>query len=203
MRGLGVEDVPANDLGLQFLEYRGDLLARVLRGFVAFRREGGLDLRLDRVDGGVALLLVDVLVGVAKLAFDDLQHLGFKLGIVRRREVARLLGGDFGELDDRVDDRLEALVAEHDGAEHDVFGEFLGFGLDHQNGGVRAGDDQVELRLLHLVDMRVEHVFAVDVADARAADRAHERARPTGSAPPKSRRSTGCPDRSRDHAAER
>jgi hypothetical protein len=26
----------------------------------------------------------------------------------------------------------------------------------------------------HLVDMRVEDVFAVDVADARAADRAHE-----------------------------
>ena len=76
--GLGVEDVPANDLGLQFLEHRGDLLGRVFRSFVAVRREGCLDLGLDRVDGGVACLLVDVLVGVAQFVFDDLQHLGFE-----------------------------------------------------------------------------------------------------------------------------
>ena len=37
-----------------------------------------------------------------------------------------------------------------------------------------AGDDEVELALLHLVDGRVEHVFVVDEGDARAADRAHE-----------------------------
>ena len=65
-------------------------------------------------------------------------------------------------------------MAEHDGAEHDVLVEFLGFGLDHQHGVGGAGDDQVELGFRHLVDMRVEHVFAVDVADAGAADRAHE-----------------------------
>ena len=34
---------------------------------------------------------------------------------------------------------------------------------------------EVELRLIHLVDMRVEHILAIDVADACAADRAHER----------------------------
>ena len=65
-------------------------------------------------------------------------------------------------------------MAEHDGAEHQILAEFLGFGLDHQHGVGGAGDDQVELGFLHLVDMRVEHVFAVDVADAGAADRAHE-----------------------------
>ena len=65
-------------------------------------------------------------------------------------------------------------VAEHDGAEHHVFGQLLGLGLDHQHGVAGAGDDEVELRLGHLVDMRVEHVLAVDVADAGAADRAHE-----------------------------
>jgi hypothetical protein len=61
-------------------------------------------------------------------------------------KVARLLGGLLGELDDRVDHRLEAAVAEHDGAEHDVLGQLLGFRLDHQHGVGRAGDDEVELR---------------------------------------------------------
>ena len=66
-------------------------------------------------------------------------------------------------------------MTEHDGAEHDVLGQFLGFRLNHQNGVLRAGDDEVEARFIHLVEMRVEDVFAVDVADASAADRAHER----------------------------
>ena len=66
-------------------------------------------------------------------------------------------------------------VAEHHGAEHDVFGQLLGFRLDHQHGVLRAGDDEIELALRHLVELRVEHVFVVDEADARGADRAHER----------------------------
>ena len=70
--------------------------------------------------------------------------------------------------------RLERTVAEHDGAEHDVFGEFLGFRLDHQDRFARTGDDEVELGFLHLVDVRVQHIFAVDIADAGAADRTHE-----------------------------
>jgi hypothetical protein len=37
-----------------------------------------------------------------------LQHFGFERGMIGRLEVARLLGGNFGELDDGVDDRLEA-----------------------------------------------------------------------------------------------
>src|SRR5690606_18260991 len=53
----GVEDVPADDLRLQFLEYGGDLLRRPLR-FLAFSRgEVCLHLGLHGVDGSVALLL--------------------------------------------------------------------------------------------------------------------------------------------------
>ena len=44
------------------------------------------------------------------------------------------------------------LVAEHDGAEHLLLGEFLGLGLDHQHGVGGAGDDEVERRFLHLVE---------------------------------------------------
>lgn len=170
---LGVENVPANDLCLQVLEDRANFFGRVL-GFAFFRKEVRLDLRLDGVDGSVAFSLLCVLVGSAKLGFEMLQHLAFEFRIVFRLEVARLLGSHFGELDDRIKNRLEATVAEHDGAEHDFLVEFLGFGFNHQHGVVRTGDDEVENRLFHLVEMRVQNVFAVDVTDARATDRAHE-----------------------------
>ena len=39
------------------------------------------------------------------------------------------------------------LVAEFDGAEHDVLGQLLRLGLDHQHALGGAGDHQVELRL--------------------------------------------------------
>ncbi len=52
--------------------------------------------------------------------------------------------------------------------------QLLGFRFDHQHGVGGAGDDEVELALRHLVERRVEHVFVVDEADARGADRAHE-----------------------------
>ncbi len=60
-------------------------------------------------------------------------------------EVARLLGGALGQLDDGVDHGLEALVAVHHGAEHDVLGQLLGFRLHHQHGVGGAGDHEVEL----------------------------------------------------------
>ncbi len=56
-----------------------------------------------------------------------------------------------------------------------LLGQLLGFRLDHQHRGLRAGDDQVHLRLGHLRLGRVQHVLAADVADARRADRAVER----------------------------
>ena len=105
---------------------------------------------------------------------DDAEHLLLDRLGVGLREVARLLGGLLGELDDGLDHRLEVPVAEHHGAEHDLLGQLLGLRFDHQHGVLRAGDDEVELAFLHLVDGRVEHVFVVDEADARAADRAHE-----------------------------
>ena len=67
-----------------------------------------------------------------------------------------------------LDDRLEALMAEHHGTEHHVLGQFLGLGFDHQDGIAGAGDDEVELRFRHVVDLRVQHEFAADIADARA-----------------------------------
>ena len=126
---------------------------------------------LDRV---VALGLAGERVGDAEVVLDDLADPAVERRMVGDLEVARLLGGALGELDDRVDHRLEALVAEHHGAEHVVLGQLLGLGFDHQHRVAGAGDDEVELRFLDLVDQRVEHEVAVDQADARAADRTHE-----------------------------
>jgi hypothetical protein len=60
------------------------------------------------------------------------------------------------------------LVAEHDGPEHDLLGELLRLRLDHQNRVGGAGDHEIEDRLLHLLERRVEAVLAADIADARA-----------------------------------
>ncbi len=69
---------------------------------------------------------------------------------------------------------LHLAMTEHHGAEHHVFAQFLRFGFHHQHGVMRAGDDEVELGVGHIVERRIELVLAVDVADARRADRAHE-----------------------------
>ena len=87
----------------------------------------------------------------------------------------RLFRALFSHLDDRVDDRLEAFPAEHDGVQHDFFGEFMRFGFNHQHAFFRTGDDEVQFAVLHFVVGRVQDVFAVDVADAGRTDRTHER----------------------------
>ena len=66
-------------------------------------------------------------------------------------------------------------MAEHHRAEHDLFGQLLRLRFNHEDGVLRAGDDEVELAFRHLVQRRIEHVFIVDEADAGAADRSHER----------------------------
>ena len=66
-------------------------------------------------------------------------------------------------------------MAEHHGAEHDVFVEFLGFRFHHQHGVGGAGDDEIELGLDHFVERRVQDVLVVAEADAGCTDRALER----------------------------
>src|SRR5262249_30683531 len=65
--------------------------------------------------------------------------------------------------------------AENTGAEMASLGAFLSLGFDHQDRIGGAGDHEVELTLLHLVDLRVEHELVIDEADARRSDRSHER----------------------------
>ena len=96
------------------------------------------------------------------------------VGFRRLGERQRLLGGMLGELDDRLDHRLEGAMALHHRRQHHVFGQFLGLGLDHQHAFGGAGDDEVERALLGLLERRVDDELAVEIADAGRADRAHE-----------------------------
>ena len=70
---LVVEDVPAHHLRLGVVERLGDRLGGELRR-AALRQQRRLDLGLDRVDGGVALLLLGDRIGRAQVGFRDRQH---------------------------------------------------------------------------------------------------------------------------------
>ena len=125
--------------------------------------------------GGTRLLVlglvsvVDLGVGESLDARDQRFVLGWRIPVdFRLAAVAH-------QVMDRVDDRFHLVVAEDDGAEHDFFGQLLGFGLDHQDGGLGTGNDQVHLARLELGGGRVEDVLAIGVTDARGADRAGER----------------------------
>ena len=168
-----VEDVPTHDLRLRVVERLGDFGGRE-PGLAVNRRERGQHVRLGLVDGGVALLLLGQRIGATKIAFAGLEHGLLDLGAVARRKVARLLGRLLRQADNRGDHWLETGVAGHHGLQHGLFAEFLGLRLDHQHGVAGAGDDEVEGRVLHLLDGRVDLDLALDEADAGGADRAHK-----------------------------
>ena len=139
---LGVQDVLANDVLLQRLEdVAGDggdeLLVQCRVGV-----ELGGDAFLDRRELLVPRRFHGLLVGSAQARFGrrldaiSQRRLAFRL----RRHVDRLLGAGFGELDDGIDDRLKCPMAEHHGAEHDVFGQLFDLGFDHQDALAGAGD---------------------------------------------------------------
>ncbi len=170
----GVEDVPAHDLGFKVLEYAGNRLLVVFR-LGAFGEEVRHHLFLDCGDCVLPILLFHDRISRAQILLGEAEDFVLQCLVVGDGEVARLLCGFLGELDDRLDHRLEMPVAEHYRAEHDFFGQLLGFQFHHHHRVVGAGDDEIELTFLHFVERRIEHVFVTDEADAGAADRAHER----------------------------
>ncbi len=65
-------------------------------------------------------------------------------------------------------------MREHHAAQHNLFGQLLGFGFNHHHGVAGGSHDQVEVAIGGIALLGVEGVFTVDVAYARGADRAHE-----------------------------
>ncbi len=170
----GVENVPADNLGLQVVKDLGDLLLGKLL-LSSVRQKCRENFCLHRIDRVVAVLLRGDLVGLAQFGLGDLAHRGLDFAPVGDGEFARLLGGLFGEFDDRVDHRLKSGMAGHDGLEHGRLGEFLGFGFDHQHGVACSGDHEVERGVLQLLQRRIDFQRAIDEAEPRRSDRPHER----------------------------
>ncbi len=159
-----------------------DLLFEVLE---QLERQAALDFvgeqlghpRLGRVEPVAAVLLALLAVGGVDQRTDFIAQSGLDRADFGRggRQGPRVAGAQFGELDDRLDHRLERAMAEGHRTQHDFFGEFARLGLDHQHALAGAGDDEIELRAGELGRNRVQHIFAVDIADPCAGDRSEKR----------------------------
>ena len=114
----------------------------------------------------LAVGLAQISLGDRAYALQCILRLGRGLG-----DIPGFLGAILRELDDRLDDRLEFPVSEHDGAEHDFLGKFARFRFDHEDGFPGAGDDHVEVGIFEVLGEWIEHILAADVTDPSAADR--------------------------------
>ncbi len=142
------------------------------------------DLAALDLDGGDLDQVGHLRIGAGRLDVDDDELVARVHGVGEVEDRARAglderrglgLADRLAELLLELDERLECAMAEQDGLGHDGLGQELGTGLDHHDRVARAGDDQVELRLLELAVGRVDHELAADAADADGPDRAGER----------------------------
>jgi hypothetical protein len=133
----------------------------------------GDQLVLDLLDHGVAVGL-GVLLGVERVleAVADLGLQLFVVGLVgdRRGEGPLGLAGKLDQLIDGGDDLLDLGVGKLDGGEDDLFGLFLGAGLDHHNAVFVADDHDVDGGGGALRVGGVDDELAIDAAHAHGAD---------------------------------
>ena len=170
-----VEDEVADGALLEGRE-RGGEHRRGIRRLLALGQELCLHAGLECLDGVGALDLagrqfgLGELVGEARLEdLDERVDLGGRVRLLGRQaaHLAKLL--------DHVDDDDDLLVGEHDRLEHLVLGHLAGEALDHRDRLARAGDDEVEVALLHLGGGRHDDQFVLDAADAHRAGDLEER----------------------------
>ena len=79
------------------------------------------------------------------------------------------------EVVDQCDDLLDRGVRGVEGFDRLLLGDFLGAGLDHHQAVFAAGDDEVELAFLPLLERRIDDVLPVDQTDPDAGDRLFKR----------------------------
>ncbi len=123
---------------------------------------------------GAGLLGADLVRGLQLGSSQFVDTGDQRLVLGRRLPGPDRLAGVTHQFVDRIDRDVALLVAKHHGAQHDLFGQLFGFGLDHQHGGFGAGHDQVHLRILELGLARVQHVLSIDPGHTCGADRAIE-----------------------------
>ena len=117
-----------------------------------------------RLGGRVALGLHHDLLGLAEpsavAVVDRLpERVGRRLGVLVRRQAHGL-----EQLVLKRDHLLIQAVGLHDGVGHLGLGQFFAEPLDHHDGLLGAGDDQVEVAVLQLLGGRERDELAVDAA---------------------------------------
>ena len=131
------------------------------------------------VDHGVPALLAHVLVVgvhgglglVHELGGDLVEQLLIELGVL----VLHLGLADLGDdLVDEVDLLADLLVGLHDAGVHDLVGDLVGAGLDHDHLLPGGGHGDIHAGGLALLLVGVEHDLAVHIAHLQAADGAGE-----------------------------
>ena len=146
MRGSPDEDLAAHDLGFDVEQDVVDL--DLVDGGAAFGRSAAIvDARRRRGSACVRACFERIWYASRSFCSASASTLAMKrLVLGRRLPVPHRLAGLLDQLVDRGDRDVALLVAEDDAAEHDLFGQLLGFRLDHQHRGLGAGDDEVQLR---------------------------------------------------------
>ncbi|EXI65314.1 MAG: hypothetical protein AW07_04714 [Candidatus Accumulibacter sp. SK-11] len=170
---LAGQDAAADDACLDRVDHPADGIG-VGRVVVGGQRLDGIG--RDLLDP----LRAQLLAGDPVSLFEFALHQPLELAVHRlvprgRGPVPLRFAGLVGQFVDRLDCRLHLLVAEDDGAKHDILGKLHGFRLDHQHGRPGPRDNQIEPARLELGAAWVEDILIVNVADAGGADRSIER----------------------------
>ncbi len=143
--------------------------------------QGRFDGVLGRGNGTGAFLFVSDRIGGAHLVFARSFDSLIQRAVIWWLEIERLFRGVFGQRNDQVHNRLKLFVGKIDGAQHFFFGQLVCFGFHHHHGVFGPGDNQIQTlfwvftQLVHVLDIGVQHVFAIDIADATPGNRAAER----------------------------
>ena len=112
--------------------------------------------RGDRVDQGLTVRSTNV----GEQRFIDGRFLDDEL----------LLANLLAQFLDRGGDLLDLTVGDVKSVENVGLGHAVGAGFDHQDGFVGTGDDQVEIEVLVVFLIRVDHEVTVELADADGTD---------------------------------
>ena len=165
---LGEDGVPDRLLQLGF-EGPPDLRA----GRREALREGGRDVLAEGVDLGLAGRLVGVAGRLGDAPRDRLVHRVGDLGGDRPAGVVHhRLGPEGGpDLKLELDQPLDLVMGQSQRLEHGRLRDLAGARLHHGDGVGGAGDHQVQVGLLELLQGRVQDQLTVEHPDPHAADR--------------------------------
>src|SRR6056297_335001 len=157
---LAVDNLLAYNVFLDLSEVLFDFVCRRLTFLFAGQLlDGcGFDLTQALVTGHLVTDAIGFLDGAGELRLDRIQQFGIFL---LRLPVPTRLADFCGKFLDGAYGRLHFLVTVQNTAQHLVFGEALGFRLNHQNRIFSAGNNHIQQGGLQLFEGRVQEVTAL------------------------------------------